>query len=307
MGLVADVFKHDSVFETLPGRSAIGHVRYSTAGGNDFKNCQPIMVDYVRGSIAIAHNGNLVNAQEIRNDLEHRGSIFHHRRQRCYHPSRWPRPERLLPDRVTEALQAIKAPSLVFLTETRLVAVRDPNASPWLSANSTAPTWLPPKPAPLISSRPSSSARWSGEMILIDKNGIKSFHPFGKVTFSCIFEYIYFARPDSTIYGREVYGVRRSWPATGPGTRVEADVVIPIPDSGVPSAVGYAEESGIPFQLGLIRNHYVGRTFIEPQQSIRHFGSSSGSIRCARRSKGSGSSSSTIRSSAARPPARSSR
>jgi amidophosphoribosyltransferase len=278
MGLVADVFKHDSVFETLPGRSAIGHVRYSTAGGNDFKNCQPIMVDYVRGSIAIAHNGNLVNAQEIRNDLEHRGSIFSttadteviiHLLARA--------PSDSLPDRVTEALQTIKgAYSLVFLTETRLVAVRDPNGFRPLALGKLDGAYVVASETCAFDLIEAEFIREiePGEMILIDKNGIKSFHPFGKVTPSpCIFEYIYFARPDSTIYGREVYGVRKEFGRQlAREHAVEADVVIPIPDSGVPSAVGYAEESGIPFQLGLIRNHYVGRTFIEPQQSIRHFG-----------------------------------
>jgi amidophosphoribosyltransferase len=278
MGLVADVFKHDSVFENLPGRSAIGHVRYSTAGGNDFKNCQPIMVDYVRGSIAIAHNGNLVNAQEVRNDLEHRGSIFSttadteviiHLLARA--------PSDSLPDRVTEALKTIKgAYSLVFLTETRMVAVRDPNGFRPLALGKLDGAYVVASETCAFDLIEAEFIREiePGEMILIDKNGIKSFHPFGKATPSpCIFEYIYFARPDSTIYGREVYGVRKEFGRQlAREHAVEADVVIPIPDSGVPSAVGYAEESGIPFQLGLIRNHYVGRTFIEPQQSIRHFG-----------------------------------
>jgi amidophosphoribosyltransferase len=278
MGLVADVFKHDSVFETLPGRSAIGHVRYSTAGGNDFKNCQPIMVDYVRGSIAIAHNGNLVNAQEIRNDLEHRGSIFSttadteviiHLLARA--------PSDSLPDRVTEALQAIKgAYSLVFLTETRMVAVRDPNGFRPLALGKLDGAYVVASETCAFDLIEAEFIREiePGEMVLIDKSGIKSFHPFGKVAPSpCIFEYIYFARPDSTIYGREVYGVRKEFGRQlAREHAVAADVVIPIPDSGVPAAVGYAEESGIPFQLGLIRNHYVGRTFIEPQQSIRHFG-----------------------------------
>ena len=278
MGLVADVFKHDSVFETLPGRSAIGHVRYSTAGGNDFKNCQPIMVDYVRGSIAIAHNGNLVNAQEIRNELEHRGSIFSttadteviiHLLARAQSDS--------LSDRVTEALQAIRgAYSLVFLTETRMAAVRDPNGFRPLALGKLDGAYVVASETCAFDLIEAEFIREiePGEMILIDKNGIKSFHPFGQVTPSpCIFEYIYFARPDSTIYGREVYGVRKEFGRQlAREHAVEADVVIPIPDSGVPAAVGYAEEAGIPFQLGLIRNHYVGRTFIEPQQSIRHFG-----------------------------------
>ncbi len=279
MGLVADVFKRDSIFEELPGRSAIGHVRYSTAGGNDFKNCQPIMVDYHRGSIAVAHNGNLVNAQEIRNELEQSGSIFStiadteviiHLLARAQCDS--------LPERVTEALQRVKgAYSLVFLTETRLVAVRDPNGFRPLVLGKLDGAYVVASETCAFDLIEAEFIREiePGEMILIDKQGMHSYRPFGPAVPAspCIFEYIYFARPDSTIFGRQVYGVRKEFGRVLAREHgVEADVVIPIPDSGVPAAIGYAEESGIPFQLGLIRNHYVGRTFIEPQQSIRHFG-----------------------------------
>jgi amidophosphoribosyltransferase len=279
MGLVADVFRRDSIFEELPGRSAIGHVRYSTAGGNDFKNCQPIMVDYHRGSIAVAHNGNLVNAQEIRNELEQAGSIFStiadteviiHLLARAQCDS--------LPDRVTEALQRVKgAYSLVFLTETRMVAVRDPNGFRPLALGKLDGAYVVASETCAFDLIEAEFIREiePGEMILIDKQGMHSFKPFGPAipASPCIFEYIYFARPDSTIFGRQVYGVRKEFGRVLAREHgVAADVVIPIPDSGVPAAIGYAEESGIPFQLGLIRNHYVGRTFIEPQQSIRHFG-----------------------------------
>ncbi|HKK01401.1 MAG TPA: amidophosphoribosyltransferase [Desulfuromonadales bacterium] len=278
MGLVADVFKRDSVFDGLPGSSAIGHVRYSTAGGNDFKNCQPIMVDYMRGSVAVAHNGNLVNAQETRNDLEQRGSIFSttadteviiHLLARSQSDS--------LADRVTEALRTIKgAYSLVFLTETRLVAARDPNGFRPLSLGKLNGAYVVASETCAFDLIEAEFIREvePGELIIIDKHGLKSFKPFNHINPSpCIFEYIYFARPDSTIFGREVYGVRKEFGRVlAREHAVDADVVIPIPDSGVPSAIGYAEESGIPFQLGLMRNHYVGRTFIEPQQSIRHFG-----------------------------------
>jgi amidophosphoribosyltransferase len=278
MGLVADVFKNDAVFDTLPGSSAIGHVRYSTAGGNDLKNCQPIMVDYARGSIAVAHNGNLVNAQEVRNDLEQRGSIFSTTADTeviihlLAHAS-----SDSLSDRIAGALQSIKgAYSLVFLTETRMVAVRDPNGFRPLILGKLEGAYIVASETCALDLIEAEFIREiePGEMVLIDKHGLKTFHPFGRVEASpCIFEFIYFARPDSTIFGRQVYGVRKEFGrqlAREHG--VEADVVIPIPDSGVPAAIGYAEESGIPFQLGLIRNHYVGRTFIEPQQSIRHFG-----------------------------------
>jgi len=278
MGLVADVFRRDSIFEELPGRSAIGHVRYSTAGGNDFKNCQPIMVDYVRGSIAVAHNGNLVNAQELRNQLEHRGSIFStvadteviiHLLAHAECDS--------LADRITEALRAIKgAFSLVFLTETRMVAVRDPNGFRPLVLGKLDGAYVVASETCALDLIEAEFIREiePGEMIIVDKNGMVSLFPFTKVNPTpCIFEFIYFARPDSTIFGRNVYNVRKEFGRhLAREHQVDADVVIPIPDSGVPAAIGYAEESGIPFQLGLIRNHYVGRTFIEPQQSIRHFG-----------------------------------
>jgi amidophosphoribosyltransferase len=278
MGLVADVFKNDAIFESLPGPNAIGHVRYSTAGGNDFKNCQPIMVDYARGSIAVAHNGNLVNAQEIRNDLEHRGSIFSTTADTeviihlLAHA-----PSDSLSDRIAGALLSIKgAYSLVFLTETRMVAVRDPNGFRPLILGKLDGAYIVASETCALDLIEAEFIREidPGEMVLIDKHGVKSFHPFGKVTPSpCIFEFIYFARPDSMIFGRQVYGVRKEFGRVLAREHpVEGDVVIPIPDSGVPAAIGYAEESGIPFQLGLIRNHYVGRTFIEPQQSIRHFG-----------------------------------
>ncbi len=278
MGLVADVFKHDSVFETIPGSSAIGHVRYSTAGGNDFKNCQPIMVDYHRGSIAVAHNGNLVNAQEVRNDLERKGSIFStiadteviiHLLARSECDS--------LTERIATALKQVKgAYSLVFLTETRMVAVRDPNGFRPLVLGKLDGAYVVASETCALDLIEAQFIReiLPGEMILIDKTGLQSFFPFAQTQPSpCIFEHIYFARPDSTIFDQQVYQVRKEFGRMLACEHpVEADLVVPIPDSGVPAAIGYAEESGIPFQLGLIRNHYVGRTFIEPQQSIRHFG-----------------------------------
>jgi amidophosphoribosyltransferase len=278
MGLVADVFKNDEVFSTLPGKSAIGHVRYSTAGGNDFKNCQPIMVDYARGSIAVAHNGNLVNAQEVRNDLEQRGSIFSTTADTevIIHMLAHARSDSLI-ERLTEALQVVKgAYSLVFLTETRMVAVRDPQGFRPLILGKLDGAYIVASETCALDLIEAEFIRElePGEMIVIDKEGLKSYTPLSKATPTpCIFEFIYFARPDSTIFGSQVYRVRKEFGRQlAREYPVEADVVIPIPDSGTPAAIGYAEESGIPFQLGLIRNHYVGRTFIEPQQSIRHFG-----------------------------------
>ncbi|MEA3466531.1 MAG: amidophosphoribosyltransferase [Thermodesulfobacteriota bacterium] len=277
-GLVADAFKDNAVFDHLSGRSAIGHVRYSTAGGNDIKNVQPIMVDYVRGSIAVAHNGNLVNSQDLRNELERMGSIFStvadteviiHLLARAQSDS--------LADRVVDALKRVRgAYSLVFLTETRMVAVRDPNGFRPLILGKLDGAYVVASETCALDLIEAEFIRElePGEMIVADKDGLHSYFPLAETKPSpCIFEYIYFARPDSTIFGREVYGVRKEYGRQlAREYPVDADVVVAIPDSGVPAAIGYAEQAGIPFELGLIRNHYVGRTFIEPQQSIRHFG-----------------------------------
>ncbi|HKL27558.1 MAG TPA: amidophosphoribosyltransferase [Desulfuromonadales bacterium] len=278
MGLVADVFKRDSTFENLPGSSSIGHVRYSTAGSSDFKNIQPITVDYARGSIAVAHNGNLVNGQERRNELEQAGSIFSTTSDTEVIIHLIARSQSdLLSERITEALMAVKgAYSAVFLTETRMVAVRDPHGFRPLALGKLNDAYVVASETCAFDLIEAEFIREvePGEMLFIDKHGLKSYKPFPPAPPSpCIFEFIYFARPDSTVYGKQVYGVRKEFGrqlAREHG--IEADVVIAVPDSGVPAAMGYAEESGIPFELGLIRNHYVGRTFIEPQQSIRHFG-----------------------------------
>jgi len=278
MGLVSDVFKRDSIFDSLPGRNAIGHVRYSTAGSSDFKNIQPIMVDYARGSIAVAHNGNLVNAQEIRNSLEHAGSIFSTTSDTevLIHLLAKSQSD-LLADRVAEALMAVKgAYSILFLTETRMVAARDPNGFRPLALGKLGEGYVVASETCAFDLIEAEFIREiePGEMVVIDKHGLKSFKPFKETQPAfCIFEFVYFARPDSTIFGKQVYRVRRELGRQlAREHNVEADVVIAVPDSGVPATIGYAEESGIPFELGLIRNHYVGRTFIEPQQSIRHFG-----------------------------------
>jgi len=278
MGLVSDVFRRDSIFEELPGRNAIGHVRYSTAGSSDLKNVQPIMVDYARGSIAVAHNGNLVNAQDVRNELENSGSIFSttsdtevliHLLAKSQSDS--------LTDRIAEALMAVKgAYSILFLTETRMVAVRDPNGFRPLALGKLNEGFVIASETCAFDLIEAEFIREiePGEMIFIDKHGMKSYRPFKETVQSpCIFEFVYFARPDSTIFGKQVYTVRKELGRQlAREHKVDADVVIAVPDSGVPATIGYAEESGIPFELGLIRNHYVGRTFIEPQQSIRHFG-----------------------------------
>lgn len=279
MGLVSDVFKRDDVFDRLPGSSAIGHVRYSTAGGNDMKNCQPIMVDYARGSIAVAHNGNLVNAQEIRNTLEKSGSIFSTTAdtETIIHLIARAQSDSLI-ERTCESLRQVKgAYSLVFLTETRMIAVRDPNGFRPLSLGKLDGAYVVASESCAFDLIEAEFIREiePGEMIVVDKQGLKSYFPFEKEARNtpCIFEYIYFARPDSRIFNRMVYPVRKEFGRQlARQYPVDADLVIAVPDSGMPAAMGYAEEAGLPFELGLIRNHYVGRTFIEPQQSIRHFG-----------------------------------
>lgn len=277
-GLVADVFKDNKIFNSLPGQAAIGHVRYSTAGGDSLKNCQPITVNYFHGSIAVAHNGNLVNAQEVRCELEKSGSIFSTTADTEVIVHLLARSQAdALADRMAEALRAVRgAYSLVFLTETRMVAVRDPSGFRPLVLGKVDGAYVVASETCALDLIEAEYIREvePGEMIVFDKDGMTSMHPFEEQKISqCIFELIYFARPDSTVFSQQVYEKRKDF-----GRRlarehaVEADIVIPVPDSGVPAAIGYAEESGIPFQMGLIRNHYIGRTFIEPQQSIRHFG-----------------------------------
>jgi amidophosphoribosyltransferase len=278
MGLVADVFGNQDIFKNLPGGAAIGHVRYSTTGSSVLKNVQPIMVDYSRGSIAVAHNGNIVNAQLIKDELEAWGSIFQTTMDTeiIVHLLAMSKASSLL-DRITEALERVEgAYCLLFLTETQMVAVRDPNGFRPLCLGKRGDAYVVASESCALDLIEAQFIREiePGEVITIDKDGIQSFFPFKKVgPTPCIFEFIYFARPDSYIFGKNVYMVRkelgrqlaREYP-------IDADIVIPVPDSGVPAALGYAQESGIRFEFGLMRNHYVGRTFIEPQQSIRHFG-----------------------------------
>ncbi|QEM68572.1 amidophosphoribosyltransferase [Geobacter sp. FeAm09] len=279
MGLVADVFGNQEIFKKLPGRSAIGHVRYSTAGASVEKNVQPIMVDYSRGSIAVAHNGNLVNAQLLKAELEAYGSIFQTTMDTeiIIHLLAISHTNSLV-DRIVDALNRIKgAYCLLFLTESRMIAVRDPNGFRPLCLGKLGDAWVVASESCALDLIEAEFVREiePGEMIICTKDGgLKSLFPFKKVEPTpCIFEFVYFARPDSYIFGKNVYLARKELGrqlAREHG--VDADIVIPVPDSGVPAAMGYAEEAGISFEMGLIRNHYVGRTFIEPAQAIRHFG-----------------------------------
>jgi amidophosphoribosyltransferase len=278
MGHVADIFV-EPVLQKLPGTNAIGHVRYSTTGDSSLKNCQPVAVDYSRGGLAIAHNGNLVNAQRLRAELEAHGAIFQstmdtevivHLVAQSHKNS--------LVDRIKDALSQVKgAYSLLFLTETRIIAARDPFGWRPLVLGKKGDAWVVASETCALDLVEAEFVREiePGEIIVIDRDGIHSSKPFPipHKKAMCIFEFIYFARPDSHIFGRDVYEMRKGFgKQLAREHPVEADVVIPVPDSGVPAALGYAEESKIPFEVGLMRNHYVGRTFIEPKESIRHFG-----------------------------------
>jgi amidophosphoribosyltransferase len=280
MGLVQDAFTQEQLGK-LPGRSAIGHVRYSTAGGSHIKNAQPIAVDYARGSLAVCHNGNLTNADELRAELEGRGSIFQSDTDtEVFVHLVAASKEIAVEDRIADALTHVKgAYSLLFMTEEAVIGVRDP-----MGIRPLCLGLLPGhKEAHVLASEPCAfdliGAEYvrdiePGEMVIIDGAGMRSIRPMPKAPpRMCLFEYVYFARPDSKLGGRSVYEVRKSLGASlAKEAPVEADVVIPVPDSGVPAAIGYAAARKLPFELGLIRSHYVGRTFIEPQQSIRHFG-----------------------------------
>ena len=279
MGLVADIFSEE-ILSRLPGHMAIGHVRYSTTGSSELKNAQPVVVDFESGSIAVAHNGNLVNAQEIRRELEVSGSIFQSSMDTevIVHLIARSRKERI-EDRIVDALNQVRgAYSLLFMTRDKLIGVRDPHgirplALGKLKGDGGTVICSESCALDLIEAQYLREVE-PGEMIVVDERGVHSHRPFlPAVERFCIFEYVYFARPDSIMGGASIYEVRK---ALGRQLAMEcpanADVVIPVPDSGVPAALGFSEASGIPFEMGLIRNHYVGRTFIEPQQSIRHFG-----------------------------------
>ncbi|MCW5751980.1 MAG: amidophosphoribosyltransferase [Alphaproteobacteria bacterium] len=278
LGHVGATFNSEKVIGDLRGRTALGHVRYATTGETMLRNVQPIFAELVFGGLAIAHNGNLTNAQILRKDLVKRGCIFqstmdtevitHLMAVSRYHS---------VVDRLIDAMKQVEgAYSLILLTKEGLIGMRDPHGvRPLVLGNL--------KGAPILASETCAldiiGADFvrevePGEMVVIGESGIVSRKPMAPVrTRFCIFEYIYFARPDSVMEGTNVYEVRKKIGAElAREAGVPADVVIPVPDSGVPAAIGYAAESGIPFELGIIRNHYVGRTFIEPTDNIRHLG-----------------------------------
>jgi len=277
MGQVGDIFGPDRLAR-LPGRSGVGHVRYSTAGSSDLKNAQPMRVRCHKGEIAVAHNGNLINADRLRSSLERDGSIFTSTSDTevILHLIARSR-QKKIEDAVVDALAQVKgAYSLAFLTRDRMVGVRDPmgfrplslgvlDGSYVLTSETTA--------LDLVGARFLRDIE-PGEVVVIQGDRLESFSPFPpEEPHACIFEYVYFARPDSHLWGRNVSRVRKKLGMElAKEAPADADIVVPIPDSGVYAAMGYASESGLPYDHGLVRSHYIGRTFIEPSQSIRHFG-----------------------------------
>jgi amidophosphoribosyltransferase len=277
MGLVSDVFT-EAQLDALTGDHAIGHVRYSTAGDTVASNAQPYLIECHRGPIAVGHNGNLVNAGILRHELEAAGSIFQSTSDTEVILHLYARSHReRLEDAISASLSKVMgAFSLLFLTPDALVAARDPwGFRPLVLGRLEGATILCSETCALdlIDAEYVRDVA-PGELVIVDAHGVHSFHPFPpEPAAHCIFEHVYFARPDSLVFGRTVLESRlmlgrqlaREWPA-------EADVVVPVPDSGMGAALGYAQESGLPFEWGLIRNHYVGRTFIQPRQSVRSVG-----------------------------------
>ena len=284
MGLVADIFTEE-VLSQIRGTLAIGHTRYSTAGDSALLNAQPILVQSNKGSIAVAHNGNLVNATEVRGRLERQGSIFQTNSDTevIVHLIALSR-EHTLPEAIADALRRVEgAFSLVVMSPDRIIAARDPRGFRPL-AMGRIPALPGQKRDTIVFASETCAfdligATYErdvkpGELVVVGPEGITSlFYSTPAPQSSCIFEHVYFSRPDSRVFGRAVQTSReemgRQLAREAP---VDADLVVPVPDSGVTAAVGYAAESGIPFRFGLIRNHYVGRTFIEPSQSVRDFG-----------------------------------
>ena len=277
-GLVGDNFNKPEIISRLPGRNAIGHVRYSTTGDSILKNIQPLFADLAVGGFACAHNGNLTNASMLRKNLVNDGSIFQTTSDTETILQLVARSKRVpMVDKIIDALFQVQgAYALVILTNKKLIGVRDPhgirplvlgdlNGAPVLASETCALDIIGAKYVRDVE---------NGEIVIISESGIESVKPFPVVKERpCIFERIYFSRPDSIVDGKTVYYYRKN---LGEQLAIEnivnADVVIPVPDSGVPAALGFAQKANIPFELGIIRNHYVGRTFIEPTQNIRQFG-----------------------------------
>jgi len=278
MGYVADAFNEESLSQ-LPGQIAIGHVRYSTAGESKLSNAQPTLIDCAHGQVGICHNGNLVNASELRDELVRQGSIFQSSSDtevvlHLYARSKAGSIEGSVVDSVSQIQGAF---SLLMMTKDRLIAVRDPHGFRPLALGRLDDAYVVCSETCAMDLIGATYERdiEPGEVLVISAEGARSLRPFPvpSALSHCVFEHVYFARPDSYVFGKSVNEVRTNLGRMlAREQRVDADVVVPVPDSGVCAAMGYADEAGIPLRMGLIRNHYVGRTFIQPQSAIRHFG-----------------------------------
>ena len=275
-GLVTEIFKEEHFANVLKGDMAIGHTRYSTAGDDSILDAQPVYAKYGLGEISIVHNGNLVNKDEVREELIKRGAIFQSNMdtENLIHLIAKNYQKETLQERIIDAVNKIKgAFSLIILSRTKMFAIRDPYGFRPLSIGKIKSGGY------IVASETCAfelvGAEFvrdvePGEMVIFENEEIKSIKLFEPTPKKCIFEYIYFARPDSDVFGKNVYETRvEMGRALARELPVEADMVVPVPDSGVASALGYAKESGIDFELGIMRNHYVGRTFIEPTQEVR--------------------------------------
>jgi amidophosphoribosyltransferase len=278
MGLVGDHFSSDKIINRLKGTQAMGHVRYSTTGETILRNVQPLFAELAVGGIAVAHNGNLTNGLTLRRELIASGAIYHSTSdtEAILHLVARSKKNRMI-ERYIDALRSLEgAYALVSMTNKKLIGARDPLGIRPLMLGELNGAYILCSETVALDIIGAKFVREveNGEVIVISEDGIESLHPFPRQKpRPCIFEYIYFSRPDSILGGRSVYDVRKN---TGKQLALEApceaDVIVPIPDSGVPAALGYAQALNIPFELGIIRNHYVGRTFIEPTQHIRSLG-----------------------------------
>ena len=278
MGHVAGNFDKDDIIRRLAGRSAIGHVRYSTTGETALRNVQPLFAELASGGFAVAHNGNISNATKLRRELNRRGSIFQSTSDteviiHLVATSTY----RTLLDRFIDALKHVEgAYSLICLTAEGMIACRDPLGIRPLVMGTLGDSYIFASETVALDVVGATYLRSvePGELIIVSERGLRSHRPFAPVRpRPCIFEHVYFARPDSIVDGSSVYSVRKRIGAElAIENPVDADFVVPVPDSGVPAAIGYAQQSGIPFELGIIRSHYVGRTFIQPGDTVRHLG-----------------------------------
>jgi amidophosphoribosyltransferase len=278
MGHVAGNFDRDEIIRGLPGRVACGHVRYSTTGETALRNVQPLFADLQSGGFAVSHNGNISNAMKLRRELVRRGSIFQSTSDteviiHLVATSTY----RTLLDKFIDALKQVEgAYSLICMTSEGMLACRDPLGIRPLVMGKLGDSTIFASETVALDVIGAEYLRdvEPGEIVIVTDSGVRSIQPFGKINpRPCIFEHVYFSRPDSIVDGTSVYDVRKAIGAQlAIEAPVEADLVIPVPDSGVPAAIGYSQQSGIPFELGIIRSHYIGRTFIQPGDQVRHLG-----------------------------------